>query len=373
MSGPAGRSTSRRHAQDRDDLPAVGLRTPRGARAAGPGAGAARRRETFWLSPRCEDLDERHRPPRSASSTGSPRRSRRPPPPGPGVGGAARAATWPQLDRLVDACGDRGPPGADGPVARAAAAVDLAATGAAGSEAPDLDDFLDAIASRSGPLAERWWFERGSRRSSTAGRPGSRSASTSTVPRGPSDVLLGRWCAVLGVDPARLVDRDGALRTLARPRPGRGVAPGRRAGAARADEPPRLRPIGKMWLGQRHRRSVRRRPGCRSGCGPGARRRSAPSRCCVSAASGSPGTSRTCGPTTAPSTPGHRRTPRELVDAAVRALASIALERLDERQARPTSRRSRTCRSTDGSAIVWADDWVTTGRTSGTSGRTPGR
>lgn len=300
-----------------------------------------RRRETFWLSLAVrEDLDERHPPAafgivdRFATQVAATTASR--------VLVSEEqlgAATRPQLDRLVDACGDR--------------EVHLVLTVRSlarllpstwqqrvqqGSEAPDLDDFLDAIASRSGPLAERWWFERGVEavvdRWST--RIPVERIHVVTVPRGPSDVLLGRWCAVLGVDPARLSTGT------ARPNTSLGRVQAEVLRRVGEQVPPELMnrhdyvPIGKMWLGQRHL-------GAQSGAAPRMPERLRP--WCEEEAERTIALLRERGvrvsgdledlrPDDGAFDAGTPPDPEELVDAAVRALASIALERLDERQAR---------------------------------------
>ncbi|WP_395656092.1 hypothetical protein [Nocardioides sp.] len=247
------------------------------------------------------------------------------------------AATEPQVRRLVDACGDR--------------EVHLVLTVRSlarllpstwqqrvqqGSRTPDLDTFLDEVASRRGRIAERWWFERGVEavvdRWST-GIPLAR-IHVVTVPRGPSEVLLERFCAVLGVDPGRLSTGT------ARPNASLGRVQAevlRRVG----EQVPRKLvnrhdyvPVGKGWLGQRHLAEQGGAPPrmperLRAWCEEEAERSIAMLRDRGVQVSGDLDDLR---PDDGAFDDGVPPDPEELAAAAVRALASVAIERVEGRK-----------------------------------------
>ena len=143
-----------------------------------------------------------------------------------------------------------------------------------GSEAPALDDFLDAVADKQSRLGARWWEERGVQNVIERWSryvPQDR-VHVVTVPRGSSSTeLLRRYSAVLGVDAARLsTDAPRQNASL-------GYPEAELLRLVRDRIPPDLLnrhayvPIGKRWLAQRHlaplggpppRMPVRLRPWC---------------------------------------------------------------------------------------------------------------
>jgi hypothetical protein len=123
------------------------------------------------------------------------------------------------------------------------------------SETPALDDFLDAVADRHSRIGARWWDERGVQNVIerwSAYVPLDR-VHVVTVPRGPSSAeLLRRYSAVLGVDAARLsTDAPRQNASL-------GYAEAEVLRLVRERIPPELLnrhayvPVGKRWLAERH-------------------------------------------------------------------------------------------------------------------------
>ncbi|GAW51159.1 MULTISPECIES: hypothetical protein [unclassified Nocardioides] len=213
-----------------------------------------------------------------------------------------------------------------------------------GSEAPALDDFLDAVVDRQGRIGARWWDERGvqnviERWSQYV--PLDR-VHVVTVPSGPSsEELLQRYSTVLGVNPARLstgAPRENAslgyaeaeLLRLVRDRIPRGLL-----------NRHEYVPVGKRWLAQRHLAPLG---------GPPPRMPLRLRTWCEAEAQSTidyvrhhslevVGDLEDLRPLPEDFHDGSSVSSDELVEVAVRALASIALERLDDqREERPTPR-----------------------------------
>lgn len=301
-----------------------------------------RRRDGFWLSLAVrEALNPRRDPPAALGvlerfadqvrSTAAPRVL---------VSDEQLGAASPaQVRRLLDACGDR--------------EVHLVLTVRSlarllpstwqqrvqqGGEAPPLDDFLDAVVSRRGRLAERWWSERGVQAVVdrwSAEVPAAR-IHVVTVPRGRSGALLDRYCDVLDIDPASLSSGS------ARPNTSLGRVQAEVLRRVREHVPPGLVnrhdyvPVGKWWLAQRHLAvqggdPPRMPERLRAWCDEEAATTIELLRERGVAVSGDLDDLR---PDDGAFDDGTPPSPEELVDAATRALASIAVERVEGRRAR---------------------------------------
>jgi hypothetical protein len=213
-----------------------------------------------------------------------------------------------------------------------------------GGEAPAFDDFLDAVVGKHGRIGARWWDERGVQnvveRWSTYVPPDR--VHVITVPSGPpSRELLQRYSEVLGVDAAAL--SAGAPRRNA----SLGYAEAELLRLVRDRIPPDLLnrheyvPVGKRWLAQRHLAPLG---------GPRARMPSRLRAWCEAEAQSTidylrarplevVGDLEDLRPRPEDFHDGSSVSSDELVKVAVGALASIALERLeDQRRERPTPR-----------------------------------
>lgn len=220
-----------------------------------------------------------------------------------------------------------------------------------GSEAPALDEFVEQIAGRTSPLAERWWRERGVRpvieRWSAEVPPERIHVVTMPRPGAGGSTLLERYCGLLGVRADDLVtdhgDRNPAL--------GRAQAEVLRL--VKEQVPAELMdrhgyvPVGKWWLARQHLApqggTPPRMPARFQGW-------------CEDEARATMAFLRDRGvdvvgevddllPDAADFDAGVAPTDAELLAAAVRALASIGVQRVEEQAARraspPASARAR--------------------------------
>lgn len=209
-----------------------------------------------------------------------------------------------------------------------------------GSEAPALDDFVEQIASRSGPLAERWWRERGVgpviERWSAEVPPDRIHVVIMPRPGSSGSTLLERYCAVLGVRADELVTEHGDRN------PALGRAQAELLRLVKEQVPDELMdrhgyvPVGKWWLARQHLApqggTPPRMPArFRSWCEEEARATIAQLR---ESGVDVVGEADDLLPDAADFDDGAAPTEAELLAAAVRALASIGVQRVEEQAAR---------------------------------------
>ncbi|HYF73047.1 MAG TPA: hypothetical protein VD864_09505, partial [Nocardioides sp.] len=125
-----------------------------------------------------------------------------------------------------------------------------------GSEAPALEDFVDQIAHRTGPIAERWWRERGVRpvieRWAVEVPPERIHVVIMPRPGAGGSTLLERYCQVLGVRADALVTEHGDRN------PALGRAQAEVLRLVKEQVPDELMdrhgyvPVGKWWLARQH-------------------------------------------------------------------------------------------------------------------------
>jgi hypothetical protein len=223
-----------------------------------------------------------------------------------------------------------------------------------GGEAPPLDDFLDAVADKESRIGARWWDERGVQNVIERWSPhvSTDRVHVVTVPSGPSSTdLLQRYSAVLGVDPAQL--SAGAPRENA----SLGYAEAELLRLVRDQIPPgQLNrhawvPVGKRWLARRHLAPLggpppRMPPRLRAWCETEAQSTIDYLRDRSVDVVGDLDDLR---PRPEDFREGSSVSAEELVEVAVGALASIALERLDGRgHERPAPRAEAAPRTRSG-------------------------
>ncbi len=214
-----------------------------------------------------------------------------------------------------------------------------------GSEAPALEDFVEQIAGRTGRIAERWWRERGVgpviERWSAEVPPERIHVVIMPRPGAGGSTLLERYCGVLGVRADGLVtdhgDRNPAL----------GRAQAELLRLVKEQVPDELMdrhgyvPVGKWWLARQHlapqggtppRMPARFRDWCE-----------AEARATIASLQASGvdvvGDPDDLLPDPADFDDGVAPTESELLAAAVRALASIGVQRVAEQAARRAAQR----------------------------------